>query len=543
MGLSNISKSKIKKVLIIDADSRTRNSFRLLLESIGEILIQDYCSINEAIPIIINEKVDLICIDVNQIKIEEIPQFYSQTQINYNVPLIVQIDPKEKELVDQTLKKEDIKYSILSKPWTYDILIELLNNFEDPKLSDENNIKCIETNSLFDKISIFDQVSDKQKLIKSILSSISSFTSADLVVIFKLHLKTFESHVFEFFGEMKQLTEKEHYLLRYSPVKDVIYNDAEIFDFDASGRKYLHLKPICKFQSIFGKKIDITSEWGYGLFIFGKTPNHFSHGSLEYFKNSIPILGTFIERHLVEEVYKSKHSLIIAGQLSSMLIHELNHEQQLLFHCFEILKNDSISLNSKRIEADDSFLSRFQRVTNTLIGAQKNINNINNLFLRLVRSNKSEVIELNEYLGTLIQTIKELARKTNVEILFTRGDLLKVSVNTNYLNQILINQLINSIEQISLIRSDSGQIKVAFEYDVTKDYPLQIHISDNGPGIHEVYKDKIFDIFFTTKKGGSGLGLFISKSLINTMNGRIIVNKTMRFGGASFLIQLKVYEI
>ena len=541
--LTTKAKSKIKKILIVDPDLRTRKSLRLLLESICNIFIQDYSSISEAIPLLNTEVVDLVFIDVNVKKISEISQLFYETQINYNVPLIIQIDPTERELADKILKKDGIKYTFLCKPWTYDILIELLNNIENPNFSNVNTLNYNETNSLFEKISDSDQKNDKQLLIKNILSSIRSFTSADLAVIFKLHLKTFESHVFEYVGNMKQLTDKENYLLRYSPVKDVIYNDVEIFDFDVSGRKYLHLQPIGKYQSIFGKKVDIMSEWGYGLFIFGKLPNQFSHASIEYFKNSLLILGTFIERQLLEEMYKSKHSLIIAGQLSSMLIHELNHEQQLLFHCFEILKNDSIALNSKRIEADDNFLSRFQKVTNTLISAQNNISNINDLFLSLVKSNKTEIIEVNEYIRTLIQTIRELARKENIDITFKKKELLKVSLNTNYLNQILINQLINSIEQISLIRSDSGRIDLDFEYDATKEYPLQIRISDNGPGIHEIYKDKIFDIFFTTKKGGSGLGLFISKSLVNSMNGQIIVEKTIRFGGTSFLIQIPANKI
>jgi signal transduction histidine kinase len=72
-------------------------------------------------------------------------------------------------------------------------------------------------------------------------------------------------------------------------------------------------------------------------------------------------------------------------------------------------------------------------------------------------------------------------------------------------------------------------------YDKPED--IEIFYSDTGPGIPEEIRDKIFESFFTTKKGdmGTGLGLYISKKIVEELNGNIeTVNKKGK--GACFRI-------
>ena len=67
------------------------------------------------------------------------------------------------------------------------------------------------------------------------------------------------------------------------------------------------------------------------------------------------------------------------------------------------------------------------------------------------------------------------------------------------------------------------------------DRTCRISVDDNGPGVPEAARDKIFQPFFTTRSRGTGLGLAIVQKLVVTHNGRVTVGDSP-LGGASFQI-------
>ena len=63
-------------------------------------------------------------------------------------------------------------------------------------------------------------------------------------------------------------------------------------------------------------------------------------------------------------------------------------------------------------------------------------------------------------------------------------------------------------------------------------------VRDHGPGIDETIKDKIFKAFVTTRKSGFGIGLAVSRTIIERHNGDIWV-ENLKDGGAEFFFKLK----
>jgi len=63
-----------------------------------------------------------------------------------------------------------------------------------------------------------------------------------------------------------------------------------------------------------------------------------------------------------------------------------------------------------------------------------------------------------------------------------------------------------------------------------------IRVSDSGPGIHCQLWEKIFELGYTTRRGGSGLGLYIARSLLETLGGRIYVEDSIIGIGTTFRI-------
>jgi signal transduction histidine kinase len=82
--------------------------------------------------------------------------------------------------------------------------------------------------------------------------------------------------------------------------------------------------------------------------------------------------------------------------------------------------------------------------------------------------------------------------------------------------QVLMNLMLNGIEAMS----DSGGV-LTIESQSGADGAIQISVNDTGPGLPPDKADQIFDAFYTTKPQGSGMGLAICKSIVESHDGRI----------------------
>ncbi|MBT8230743.1 MAG: sensor histidine kinase, partial [Bacteroidia bacterium] len=92
----------------------------------------------------------------------------------------------------------------------------------------------------------------------------------------------------------------------------------------------------------------------------------------------------------------------------------------------------------------------------------------------------------------------------------------------------------NATEAIPNTRRGKIEMKL-----IVKDDKAIIRVRDNGIGIPDDMKDKIFQPKFTTKDSGSGLGLAISANMIESMNGRIYLDSEVD-KGTDFFIELDV---
>jgi two-component system nitrogen regulation sensor histidine kinase GlnL len=68
--------------------------------------------------------------------------------------------------------------------------------------------------------------------------------------------------------------------------------------------------------------------------------------------------------------------------------------------------------------------------------------------------------------------------------------------------------------------------------------PIELRVSDNGPGVDPAMRERIFDPFVTTKKSGQGLGLALVRKLVGDMNGRISHERDDAGGWTHFRLHL-----
>ncbi len=109
--------------------------------------------------------------------------------------------------------------------------------------------------------------------------------------------------------------------------------------------------------------------------------------------------------------------------------------------------------------------------------------------------------------------------------------------------QVLLNILLNAVQQIAETRpAGSGWVQVRIDEPIN---PLEtgffrILVEDNGPGIHARLWDKVFEAGYTTRQDGSGIGLYISRNLIQEMGGRIYITESCILGGTTFAIEIRI---
>jgi len=225
------------------------------------------------------------------------------------------------------------------------------------------------------------------------------------------------------------------------------------------------------------------------------------------------------------------------GQLAGGLAHNFNNVLAAVLNSMEIIKfhidkPDLLSLINDVKET----VNKAKSITNQLITFSKGGEPVKSNFN--INKTVSEVLKV-ALSGQRVTTDIRLHNKP----LFVFGDEGQIS-------QVIQNILINALHAID---KENGIIRVSTRYSefkkdtligdifVKKGRYAEIVIEDNGAGIDDKIKDKIFDAYFTTKQNGTGLGLSSSLSIINKHNGFITFKSNVNIG-TTFILYLPISE-
>jgi PAS domain S-box-containing protein len=128
-----------------------------------------------------------------------------------------------------------------------------------------------------------------------------------------------------------------------------------------------------------------------------------------------------------------------------------------------------------------------------------------------------EPVDINELIREIALLLKSDIRRNSVTVNLELGENLpKVVGDRVQLEQVLMNLMLNANEAM---RDANGNLTITS--NPTEDGHLLISVSDTGVGIPTDKVDRIFDTFFTTKPQGTGMGLAISRSIVESHGGRL----------------------
>jgi PAS domain S-box-containing protein len=146
-----------------------------------------------------------------------------------------------------------------------------------------------------------------------------------------------------------------------------------------------------------------------------------------------------------------------------------------------------------------------------------------------------ELIDVNEVIREMIVILRSEAMRCSISLRTElSGDLPQVMGDRVQLQQVLMNLMINSIEAMKDV---DGTRELAIKSQRADNEHVLVSVSDNGVGLPPHQTDQIFNAFFTTKPHGTGMGLRISRSIIESHGGRLwAADNSPR--GASFYLTL-----
>jgi len=253
---------------------------------------------------------------------------------------------------------------------------------------------------------------------------------------------------------------------------------------------------------------------------FNITNNKSSQDSLDTFTIVIKDL-TAIKK--LEEQAKRNEKLSAMGELASGVAHEIRNP-------INAIGMIAQRLNKEFSPASDA--DEYHKINQLLKSEVDRINKIITQFLnyaRPVEIRKSK-IDSKIFIGDLFLLFQNQAKVKNINFISGTTDSFIFNIDAELMKQALINILQNAFEATE----PEGTVKVEY---YKKDADAIIVISDTGKGISESNLKKVFDLYFTSKKDGNGLGLSITQKIISQHNGSIELSSKENIG-TSFKITL-----
>jgi PAS domain S-box-containing protein len=149
------------------------------------------------------------------------------------------------------------------------------------------------------------------------------------------------------------------------------------------------------------------------------------------------------------------------------------------------------------------------------------------------------LLDVNEVIADTVSLMWEEADRRSIPVRTElEAELPRVSADRVQLQQVLMNLILNGLEAMN---GDRGELIITSQRD-EEGRPL-ISVSDVGMGLPVAERDKIFDAFFTTKPQGTGMGLAISRSIIESHGGRLWATANSGQGATfSFTLPNKAME-
>ena len=342
------------------------------------------------------------------------------------------------------------------------------------------------------------------------------FTNQNLNAVSKEYekFKTLTSSVLENMTEAVVVVDKENRITLFNKSAEELFKlssekviSEEIKNFNNGLLAFLSalFKGDEESNSYFEKQLVIDDEEKYLSFSTSKVLDSETNQS-----NFTIVIKDLTEKRRLEEDAKRNEKLSAMGELASGVAHEIRNPI------------NAIGMIAQRLNKEFSPTanqSEYTEITQLLRNEVNRINKIITQFLGyakpldLIRKD----IDVKQYFEEIYRLFEDQAKLKNVSFVLQSGVSFAAKFDPDLIKQALMNIIQNGFDAVK----NNGQIILSYNKSNTN---LLIEIKDNGSGISQDQINKIFDLYYTNKKDGNGIGLSIAQKIISQHNGSISVS-------------------
>jgi PAS domain S-box-containing protein len=296
-------------------------------------------------------------------------------------------------------------------------------------------------------------------------------------------------------------------------------------------------------ESYIGTRVMVRGEV-YGTFYFCSLEprkNPYSTVDMDILQLMALWVGYELDRKLAEQQVREHQTqlahvarLSTMGEMATGLAHELNQPLAAIVNYAQgcVRRIQSGNAESQMI------LDALNHVSDQATRAGGIIRRLREFVKK--RAPLREVCDINDVVQSCVNFVDLEARKAQVTIRLKLAEgVAKVSIDKIEVEQVLMNLLLNAIEAMNMPNWNTRELSI--QTMNTPASEVMVVVSDSGPGVSAEVLEQVFDAFYTTKPSGMGMGLSISRSLIEAHKGRLWV--TSEPGkGAVFRFSLPAHD-
>jgi PAS domain S-box-containing protein len=223
---------------------------------------------------------------------------------------------------------------------------------------------------------------------------------------------------------------------------------------------------------------------------------------------AICMVEDITEQKRTQEALLQVEKLTITGKLAASLAHEINNPLQSIIGCLGL---------AEETLAEGGDVGRYLQVA---LGELRRVARIVAGLRNLIRPSKlgeREPADVNALLKQVLTLSRKNCEERGVEMVWTESPgLPSLSLVLDRMQQVFLNLVLNAVDAMP----DGGRLQVSTSRTDQPD-GVRISFTDSGVGIAPDVLPRIFDVFYSTKRDGLGLGLSISRDIVEGHGGRI----------------------